>query len=235
MFGVIYAAAAGVFCCLANFNKRDCTELKQMTSLPLTRLALLAALYGVCCAFSAEAQSMTAIYGGSPASLSFAIPVTAAVTARCGFAAGAAPAGTFDAGAIDRTAWSNDFALMLDCNGPSRIAVASRNAGLKTDLPLPLPGYTGVAPYLVAVSIVHGSHSGSGTTSASCTAAQLAASSGCALAGTASATEGLLIPAASSGLPGSFMRLSAPAYAGANVLVSGAYADTLTVTIAPAS
>lgn len=180
---------------------------------------------------------MTAIYGGSPASVSFAIPVTAAVTARCGFAAGAAPAGTFDAGAIDRTAWSNDFAFTLDCNGPSRIAVASRNAGLKTDLPQPVPGYTGVAPYLVAVSIAQGT----GTTNASCTAAQLAASagsgagSGCTLAGTASATDGLLIPAASSGLAGSFMRLSAPAYAGASVLVSGAYADTLTVTIAPAS
>ena len=213
--------------------KRDCTELKQMKSLLLTRLALLAAFYGSFCAFSAEAQSMTAIYGGSPASLSFAIPVTAAVTARCGFAAGASPAGTFDAGAIDRTAWSNDFAFTLDCNGPSRIAVASRNAGLKTDLPQPVSGYTGVAPYLVAVSIAQSS----GTTNASCTAAQLAANagSGCALAGTASATEGLLIPAASSGLPGSFMRLSAPAYAGANVLVSGAYGDTLTVTIAPAS
>ena len=202
-------------------------------ALLLIRSALLATFYGCFCSFSADAQSMTAIYGGSPANVSFAIPVTAAVTARCGFASGAAPAGTFDAGAIDRIAWSTDFAFTLDCNGPSRIAIASRNAGLKTDLPQPVSGYANVAPYLVAVSIARGL----GTTSASCTAAQLAANAGsaCALAGNASATEGLLIPAASSGLPGSFMRVSGPAYTGANVLVSGTYADTLTVTIAPAS
>ena len=165
--------------------------------------------------------------------MSFAIPVTASVTGRCGFAASAAPAGSFDAGAIDQAGWSNDFAFTLDCNGPSRIAIVSRNAGLKADLPQPVPGYASIAPYTVAVSIAQAA----GTTSASCTAAQLAANAGspCALAGTASATEGLLIPAASSGLPGSFMRVSAPAYAGSNVLVAGTYADTLTVTIAPSS
>jgi hypothetical protein len=217
--------------------KQDCTALKQ-TSIPLPhRSALLAVLWYGCCAVSASAQSLTATYGGSPASVSFAIPVSASVTARCGFAEGAAPVGTFDAGAIDRTAWSNDFAFTLDCNGPSRIAIASRNAGLKNDLPQAVPGYANVAPYTVALSIA----SGAGVSEASCTAAQLAApassgsGSGCALAGTASATQGLLIPVATSGQPGSFMRVSAPAYAGADVLVSGTYADTLTVTIAPAS
>ena len=202
-------------------------------ALLLIRSALMATFYGCFCSFSADAQSMTAIYGGSPANVSFAIPVTAAVTARCGFASGAAPAGTFDAGAIDRIAWSTDFAFTLDCNGPARIAIASRNAGLKADLAQPVSGYANVAPYLVAVSIAQGL----GTTSASCTAAQLGANAGsaCPLAGTASATDGLLIPAASSGLPGSFMRVSGAAYAGANVLVAGTYFDTLTVTIAPAS
>ena len=212
---------------------RDCKALKQTKALLFKRSALLVALFCCFCVFSADAQSMSATYGGSPASLSFGIPVSASVSIRCGFAAGAAPAGTFDAGAIDRTGWSNDFAFTLDCNGPSRIAIASRNAGLKADLPKPVPGYASLAPYTVAVSIALGT----GTRDASCTSAQLASKtgSGCAFAGTASATEGLLVPAAASGLPGSFMRVSAPAYLGANVLVSGVYADTLTVTIAPAS
>ncbi len=180
---------------------------------------------------------MTATYEGSPAFVSFAIPVSASVSARCGFAAGAAPAGTFDAGAIDRMGWSNDFAFTLDCNGPSRIAIASRNFGLKTDLPQAAPGYASLAPYTVSVSIALTT----GTSEASCPAAQLVAptgassGSGCVLAGTASATEGMLIPAAASGQPGSFMRVSAPPYAGTNILVAGAYADTLTVTVAPSS
>lgn len=194
-------------------------------------LALMATCLVDCSAVAVQAQSVTAAYGGSPASLSFAIPITASVTSRCGFAA--APSGTFNAGAIDRASWSNDFAFTLDCNGPSRIAIVSSNAGLKADLPQPVPGFANLAPYSVAVSIARNG----GTTIASCAAAQLAADAGsaCPLAGTASATQGLLIPAGSSGLPGSFMRVSAPAYAGSNVLVSGSYTDTLTVTIAPAS
>lgn len=208
-------------------------NFKQAKVLSVRRSALLAAGFFCCFAVSVNAQSSSATYGGSPAFTSLAIPVSASVSARCGFAAGAAPAGTFDAGAIDRTAWSKDFAFTLDCNGPSRIAIASRNAGLKADLPQAVPGYTGLAPYTVAVSIA----SGTGTAETSCTAAQLGApgGSGCPIAGTASATEDLLVPAAASGPPGSFMRVSAPAYSGANMLVAGEYADTLTITIAPAS
>lgn len=186
-----------------------------------------------CCSPSVCAQSTIATYGGSSASLSFSIPVTASVSNRCGFAAGAAPSGSFDAGAIDHVAWSNDFAFTLDCSGPSRIAIVSRNAGLKADQPQPDPSYANVAPYSVAISVAQGA----GPVGAACSSVQLAANTGqaCTLAGTASATQGLLIPAASASLPGSFMRVSAPAYSGSNALVAGTYADTLTVSIAPAS
>ena len=55
----------------------------------------------------------------------------------------------------------------------------------------------------------------------------------CTFRGTASTTNGLQVPR-SFGLAGSFIKMSAPAYAGAGILVSGTYNDTLIVTVSPA-
>ncbi len=180
---------------------------------------------------AAPASAQTTVYHGSSAVLS--VPVTATVGGICGFAPNDIAEGSYDAGAIDTTAWQNDFTFTLRCTGPSRLAIVSSNGGLETTPEPTDAGYIGLAPYDVDVHIVHNS----GTADSSCTAAALEASSSdaCALRGTASPTVGMFVPAPSYDLSGSYLRVSAPAYPGPSVLVSGAYGDTLTVTVSPAS
>lgn len=203
-----------------------------MIRVPIRFLARTGAILACCSAPAGLAQS-TAVAGGSPADVQLTIPVMASVASRCGFAAGTSAA-SFDAGAIDRAAWSNDFAFTLECSGPSRIAVESRNAGLATALSQPVPGFAALAPYTVAINVAQAA----GMTTAACPVASLgsgAIGTDCPLAGNAAAGQGLLIPAASFDLAGSYLRVSAPAYAGPGKLVAGAYEDTLVVTIAPSS
>lgn len=173
----------------------------------------------------------TAYVGGTPVTLN--IPVTASVGGRCGFATGAAPSGSFDAGAIDRTGWSGQFPFTLNCNGAARVAVASANGGLRT-APLPLEaGYLGLAPYSVKLNLVG---SGGATATSQCPVDTLAAGAAvpCTFFGPASQTAGLRIGPSSQNLSGSYLEVSAPAYQGPGVLVQGTYNDTLTVTVSAA-
>lgn len=190
--------------------------------------ALGAVLASLACASPSAAQT---VYYGDSKTLS--IPVTATIGVACGFATTGIPSGSYDAGAIDTTAWQHDFTFTLECTGPSRLAVVSSNGGLETSPDPATAGYTNLAPYTVAVHVVHDS----GSTDGSCTAADLDASSSatCDLRGTASDTVGLFVPAKSYDLSGSYLRVSAPAYSGSDALVSGTYSDTLTVTVSPAS
>ncbi len=196
--------------------------------------AVALALLAIAAPALAQNVPNTAYFGGSPSSITVSVPVIATVGGSCGFAPGAAPSGSYNAGAIDTTAWSNDFTFTLQCTGPSRLAVVSSNGGLKRTAALAAtPGYTDLAPYNVAVNIVRTG----GTTSDNCTASELltSASGACALRGTASPTVGLYVNTPSFNLGGSYVRVSAPAFAGPAVLVEGSYTDTLTVTVSPAS
>jgi hypothetical protein len=190
-------------------------------------LALLAT------AAPAMAQSVpnTAYFGGSPSSITVSVPVRATVGGSCGFAPGAAPSGSQNVGQLDTTTWTYDFPFTLQCTGPSRIAVVSSNGGLKTSPSVATPGYLDTAPYDVAVHVVRTG----GTTDGNCAASSMLASSlaVCALRGTASPTVGMSVSTPSFGLSGSYVRVTKSAYSG--VLVSGSYADTLTVTVSPAS
>ena len=163
------------------------------------------------------------------------IDVKASVGGTCGFAANGVPNGTVNAGAIDTTGWSAQVPFIAQCTAPWRIAVSSANGALKSSAAA-AAGYSNTAPYTVALNVV----SDSGTVSGSCPVAQIDQAAGatpCNFKGTASPTNGLMVPR-SFGLNGSYIQMSAPSYDGNNgpsVLVAGTYNDTLIVTVSPAS
>lgn len=203
-----------------------CPEVTR--SLVLVLLSVLTALFAAAGPAQAQGLSTTVYVGGS---IPLSIPVTASVGGRCQFATGSAPNGTYDAGAIDTTAWTHDFAFTIDCNTASRVAVVSTNGGLKTSS-LVTTGYTALAPYDVGLNL-----QGNATNAnASCAVSTLAASAStaCSFRGPSSSTVGLRLTGASQNQTGSYLRVSAPAYSGSNILVAGQYADTLTVTISAA-
>ena len=201
----------------------------SMSRLAIGCVAAFGATLSLACAAPAVAQ--TTVYYGDSATLT--VPVTATIGVSCGFASTDIPSGSYDAGAIDETAWQHDFTFTLQCTGPSRIGVVSSNGGLETSPDPSISGYTSLAPYTVALHVVRDG----GTTDGSCLAADLEASSTatCDLRGTASDSVGLLVPSMSYDETGSYLRVSAPAYSGSDVLVTGSYSDTLTVTVSPAA
>ena len=122
--------------------------------------------------------------------------------------------------------------FVAECTAPWRIAVASQNGGLTTGAAT-VAGYQNKAPYTVSLNV----NSDGGVVTGSCAVDQIAQSAGstaCTFEGTASPTNGLLVPR-SFGLSGSFIQMNAPAYPGPDLLVTGTYTDTLVVTISPAS
>lgn len=174
------------------------------------------------------------VYGG-PADAVINVPVTASVGGACGFVPGSEPNANLNAGAIDTTAWSFDVPFTVNCTAPWRIAVSSANGALKTLSP-GATGYATKAPYDVALTLPWNDGTTSGTVSASCPVAQVDQAAGatpCSFEGTASTSNGQLVPR-SVGLAGSKVTVSAPAYAGPDVLVAGTYNDTLVVTVSPA-
>jgi len=198
-------------------------------------VASVALALAALCSQPASAQNVpnTAYFGGSPSNIVLSVPVIATVGGRCGFATNGAPSGNYAIpGTIDTTTWSNQFPFTLECTGPFRIAVVSTNGGLQGP-PTSDPGYTALAPYNVSLNVVRTG----GTTTGACTAADLLASAvtACTMRGTASPTVGLPVPNPSYQLAGSYLQVDAPAYAGTATLVAGNYADTLTVTVSPAS
>lgn len=160
------------------------------------------------------------------------VMVTASVGGHCGFATGSAPSGTYSQPDFDVTGLNHDFSFVLDCTGPSRVAVVSTNGGLLTSGSVPT-GYTTLAPYDVTLNVV----GSTATATGSCAVATLTASAGapCAFRGPVSASQGLLLNSTSVSQPGTYLRVSAPAYGGPSTLVGGTYSDTLTVTVSAAS
>ena len=193
---------------------------------------IIAALVALAFATQAGAQTSCGtcttpvVYENNPATLT--VFVTATVGGRCSFLT--APSGSHDEPNFDDHSWTHDFTFTLDCTGPSRVAVVSTNGGLKTGGSAPV-GYTTLAPYDVALNVVR--NAGAPVT-ASCAAATLSTGGGCSFIGPVSTTQGLYVPTSSTNQVGSYLRVSAPAYAGASQLVSGNYADTLTVTVSAA-
>lgn len=164
---------------------------------------------------------------GAVNSVAVNIDVKASVSGRCGFATGGAPSGAMSQADFDQTGFSRDFGISLNCTVASRIAVSSRNGGLLAD-GASAPGYAVTAPYQVALRMVADSGA---TAEAACAADKLGTAGGCTFAGTASQSNGLRLPGASTRANGSYLRVSAPADSGAAPLVAGRYADTLTVTV----
>ena len=159
------------------------------------------------------------------------IKVTASVGGACGFAS--APSDNYSVSDIDTADWFRQKDFNLDCNVASRVAVISTNGGLKTTSPI-TTGYTNLAPYTVDLFL-----QGSTTTSSgSCTAASLKDGTCTDFYGTAQIgqTAGLRLASSSVNIPGSYIKLRAPAYgfAGPNLLINGTYSDTLTISVAAA-
>ncbi len=159
------------------------------------------------------------------------IPVTASVNTRCGFQQTIDE--NFDVGYIDQAQWSRSTTFVPECTTPWRIAISSTNGGLLTDDAGALPGgYYNKAPYTVALNI----NTDGGVVEASCAAADLHDSAGttCEFKGTATIADGMRVTRSYQRDP-SQITVSAPAYAGPGVLISGTYTDTLTVTVSPST
>ncbi|MFM5954907.1 MAG: hypothetical protein ACKOPE_11500 [Novosphingobium sp.] len=194
----------------------------------------------------AFAQTVTTAYYRDPALTGYSwpgpdhatltIPVTASVGGSCGFVPGNEPNANFNVGAIDTTGWSRDVPFKVECTAPWRIAVKSQNGGLKTGAVVQ-SGYIDKATYNVALNLPWDTGTASGTVADNCAVElidQAAGSTACTFEGTASNSNGLLVPR-SVGLAGSKITLTGVANPGPAVLVAGTYTDTLVVTISPAS
>ena len=174
------------------------------------------------------AQTAYAPGQGSPNSIVLSVPVTASVDAHCGFASGAAPAGTYNQPDFDTSGLQHDFSFTLDCTVPLRVGVVSSNGGLQASAGALPSGYVSFAPYDVTLNLVGDSTSANAT----CAASTLTTGSTCAsFLGPASTTQGLKLNGASNLAAGSYLRVSAPPYAGPDVLVAATYSDTLVVTL----
>lgn len=195
----------------------------------LRSLILLAlAVISVIASQHAHAQvTAYAVGQGAVNSIEVGVEVRASVLGRCGFATGGAPSGSIDQADFDQSGFTKDFAIQLNCTGASRIAVLSANGGMAT-AEAGGTGYQTKAPYNVALYMA----ADNGTNaSASCAAATLSAGGSCTFAGTAGTATGLRLAGASTRANGSYLRVSAPAYSGSDMLAAGRYADTLTITV----
>ena len=204
-----------------------------MLVLPTLVRIIIAATVTIWALAAAPAVAQTTAYAAgqgaySPNSITGSIPVTASVGGRCGFAT--APSGAHNEPNFDDHAWLKDFAFQLDCTAAFRLAVLSANGGLKTAGVVPT-GYSTLAPYNVALHVV-----GNASTldSPMCSAGTLTSGSTCPYVGTASNATGFYHAGPSTLQSGSYVRVSAPPYTGADTLISGNYADTLTVTVSVA-
>jgi hypothetical protein len=160
------------------------------------------------------------------------VPVKASVGGSCGFQT--APNATRNVGQIDVNAWSETVNFVPQCTAPWRIAVSSQNGGLKTAATV-AAGYRNKAPYTVALNV----NSDTGPVIGSCDVTlidQAAGATPCTFEGTASTSNGLLVPR-SFGLAASTIQMSAPAFntTSSDLLITGTYTDVLVVTISPAT
>ena len=178
------------------------------------------------------AQPFTTGTVTAPASGSLGIPVTASVSASCQFN-GAGPSGSYAVPNL-HLAFTNDFDFSVACTSPFRVGIVSTNGALVTPAATET-GYTNIAPYNVGLD-VKGDSTDSGLVTCNASTITSSAPAGCAFLGPATTSVGLHSGISSSTGNTSFVRVSAPAYSGANILVaSTAYIDTLTVTISPST
>lgn len=161
------------------------------------------------------------------------IKVTASVGGACGFL-NTAPSDNYTFNDIDTTGWTAQKDFRLDCNVASRVAVTSSNGGLQGPALAATPGYTNLAPYTVDLNLVGSSAS----IAAQCSAASLKDGSCTDFYGTAAIgqTAGLRLASPSVNVPGSFIKVSAPAFGltGPTTLVNGTYNDTIVISVAAA-
>lgn len=188
-------------------------------------LAMLAAIFAVSQPVRAQITAYAAGQGAVN-SIEVGVEVRASVRGRCGFATGGAPSGSVDQADFDQSGFTKDFAIQLNCTGAARVAVSSLNGGMATTGTA--TGYAVKAPYQVALRLV--ADNGASST-ASCDVAALAAGGSCSFAGTAGTATGLWLAGASTKANGSYLRVSAPGYAGSTPLVAGRYSDTLSITV----
>lgn len=194
------------------------------------RVLILLALAAISTIASQHARAQVTAYAvgqGAVNSVDVGVEVRASVLGRCGFATGGAPSGSVDQANFDQSGFTKDFAIQLNCTGASRIAVSSANGGMATT-EAGGTGYQTKAPYNVALYVA--ADNGTNAT-ATCAAAMLSAGGTCSFAGTAGTATGLRLAGASTKANGSYLRVSAPAYSGTDMLAAGRYADTLTVTV----
>lgn len=194
------------------------------------RVLILLVLAAISAIASQHAHAQVTAYAagqGAVNSVEVGIEVRASVLGRCGFATGGAPSGSIDQANFDQSGFTKDFAIQLNCTGASRIAVSSANGGMAT-AETGGTGYQTKAPYNVALYVA----ADNGTSaSANCAASTLSAGGSCSFVGTAGTTNGLRLGAASTKANGSYLRVSAPAFAGTDTLVAGRYSDTLSITV----
>ena len=194
------------------------------------RVLFLLALAVISVIASQHAHAQVTAYAvgqGAVNSVEVGVEVRASVLGRCGFATSGAPSGAIDQADFDQSGFTKDFAIQLNCTGASRIAVSSANGGMANAV-TGGTGYQTKAPYNVALYVA----ADNGTNaSATCAAATLAAGGNCTFAGTAGTATGLRLGGASTKANGSYLRVSAPAYAGTDTLAAGRYTDTLSITV----
>jgi hypothetical protein len=204
---------------------------------------IIAAMAATLTASAATAQCVgscttATIYEGNSGVIQ--LPVTATVGGRCGFSS--APSATLDYPNFDVVEATQSAPFVLDCTGPSRVAVTSLNGGLLNNSGSLPSGYVNLASYTVNLRLTP--TSGSQVTLAQACPVEVLKATGpasgsaaCAeVRGTASfnGNVGLRLGNASSG-QSSFIDVKVgpstinPA---AGLLVNGDYSDTLTVTVA---
>lgn len=191
--------------------------------------AIAIAVLATACAASGTASAAATAYADGGGNVAFNIPVYASISGSCGFGTGLAPSGSYALGEISG-GFTQRVSFAVTCSGPTRIAVVSTNAGLRTAASAPT-GYTNQMDYTVALALA----GDTSTAAASCAASTLGSSGSCSFRGPSSGSRGLQLNDTAHDETSS-LTVSAPAWSGANALVaSTAYADTLTVTISPSS
>jgi hypothetical protein len=167
------------------------------------------------------------------------LKVTATVGGRCGFAT--APSGTLDFPNFDATNNTKSAEFILDCTGPSRVAVTSAFGGLRNGTAALQSGYSNLASYAVNLRLTPttGDPVTLGSPCPSEVLRQSSPASGSmecnGLRGTASfnGATGLRLGSSSTGKT-SFIEVNVgPNTIGSSsTMIDGSYSDTLTVTVA---
>src|SRR5690349_16053467 len=106
--------------------------------------------------FATPCVAQTTAYApgqGCPNSIVLTVPFTASINNHCGFASGAAPAGTYTQADFDASGLSHDFNFTLDCTLPMRVGVVSSNGGLEASAGVLPSGYVSFAPYDVTLNL----------------------------------------------------------------------------------